>query len=486
MIVKKEVRELLKSDETYRIEKTVSVTNTDKFSQAICAFSNDMPASGKNGYLIIGANDDGSLSGLTVSDELMKNISAIRSDGNILPLPVMNVEKFTFDEGDILVVEVKPSLYPPVRYRGRVYIRIGPRKDFASEEEERLLSERRTAKMVTFDMVPCQNATLDDINTKIIMTEFLPKAIDHEVLAQDKRNLKEQMASLRLYDLRLDCPTYAAVILFGKNPKYFLPGNYIQFVRFAGEDKASDIENEKTINGNLWEMLPKLDVLLDYSIIEQRPVAISTLKEKTIFNYPQWAVRELLMNAVMHRDYQSNTPIRLYHFRNRLEIMNAGGLYGNARPENFPTVNDYRNPILSEAMKLLGYVNKFNRGIDRVQMVLKENGNPLAQFTVDKLTVFEVVVSEPNLDLSKGTKLSTKSGTKSGTKSYEEIKEAILVFCSVPQSLTDIADQLGYKDKSKFRTKYINPLLGKYIEMTIPDKPNSSLQRYVTIPKSKK
>lgn len=81
---------------TYRVEKTISSTNTDKFSQAICAFSNDMPASGKNGYLIIGANDDGSLSGLKVTDELMKNISAIRSDGNILPLPVMNVEKFSF------------------------------------------------------------------------------------------------------------------------------------------------------------------------------------------------------------------------------------------------------------------------------------------------------------------------------------------------------------------------------------------------------
>lgn len=96
MIQKDDVLALLKSDETYRVEKTISSTNTDKFSQAICAFSNDMPASGKSGYLIIGANDDGSLSGLKVTDELMKNISAIRSDGNILPLPVMNVEKFSF------------------------------------------------------------------------------------------------------------------------------------------------------------------------------------------------------------------------------------------------------------------------------------------------------------------------------------------------------------------------------------------------------
>lgn len=74
--------------------------------------------------------------------------------------------------------------------------------------------------------------------------------------------------------------------------------------------------------------------------------------------------------------------------------MNPGGLYGKARPENFPTVNDYRNPIIAEGMKVLGYVNKFNRGIDRVQKILSENGNPPAQFDVDKLTVFAVNVGE--------------------------------------------------------------------------------------------
>ncbi|MGL5561798.1 MAG: BF3164 family lipoprotein [Tannerellaceae bacterium] len=171
-----------------------------------------------------------------------------------------------------------------------------------------------------------------------------------------------------------------------------------------------------------------------------------------------------------------DTPIRLYQFANQVEIMNAGGLYGNARPENFPTVNDYRNPIVSEAMKLLGYVNKFNRGVDRVQTVLKENGNPLAEFTVDKLTVFEVVVEE--------SKSNFHGGTKSGTKSFDEIKALILELCTTPQSLADIAEKLGYSDKTKFRVKYIKPLLGTYIEMTIPDKPKSRLQRSVNLNKS--
>ena len=164
MIEHEELHRLLNSTETYRVERTVSTSNMDKFCEAICAFSNDMPNSRKNGYLIIGAHDNGSLSGLKVDDALMKKIAAIRSDGNILPMPVMNTDKFSFEEGDLLVVEVTPSYSTPVRYRGRTFIRIGPRKDIASIEEERILTERATASLATFDMLPCREATIDDLH----------------------------------------------------------------------------------------------------------------------------------------------------------------------------------------------------------------------------------------------------------------------------------------------------------------------------------
>lgn len=126
MITKEEVLAMLKSTERYRIERTISTTNMDKFCEAICAFSNDLPDSRKKGYLILGAHDNGELCGLKVDDDLQKKISAIRSEGNILPLPVMSVEPFEFPEGDLLVVEVSPSMLPPVRYRGRTFVRIGP------------------------------------------------------------------------------------------------------------------------------------------------------------------------------------------------------------------------------------------------------------------------------------------------------------------------------------------------------------------------
>ena len=89
----KELQDILKIDESYRIERTVSTGNMDKFQEAICAFANDLPGKRQKGYLLIGVEDGGRLSGLKVDDALMKKISGIRSDGNILPLPVMNTEK---------------------------------------------------------------------------------------------------------------------------------------------------------------------------------------------------------------------------------------------------------------------------------------------------------------------------------------------------------------------------------------------------------
>lgn len=151
MVIKEEVLELLQSTETYRIERTSSTGDMDKFQEAICAFSNDLPNSRKKGYLILGAYDNGTLSGLRVDDALMKRIAGIRSDGNILPLPIMSVERVELEGGDLLVVEVSPALVPPVRYRGRTFIRIGPRRDIATESEERVLLEKRTSYMATFD-----------------------------------------------------------------------------------------------------------------------------------------------------------------------------------------------------------------------------------------------------------------------------------------------------------------------------------------------
>ena len=446
----------------------------DKFQEAICAFANDLPGSRKKGYLLIGVDDDGKISGLTVDDALMKRISAIRSDGNILPLPIMNTEKVQTEQGDVLVVEVTPSFDTPVRYRGRTFVRIGPRRDIATAEEERILSERCASSLPTFDTYPCRDASIDDIDTSVIVKEYLPKAIDADVLAKDQRPLEEQLASLHLYNMQWNCPTYAALIMFGKNPKYFMPGAYIQFVRFKGNDNGGEILNERRFDGCLYKSLPLLENFIRDGIVTKRPVSISILREKDVLNYPYKALRELMMNAVMHRDYQSNMPTRIYQYDNHIEIMNPGGLYGQARPENFPHVNDYRNSVVAEMMKTLNYVNMFNHGISEVQELLKENNSPVAEFNVNYLTAFSVVVrDEENLDCS--TTVQQLFTTLS-----PQVKSLIVNLKDKQVSASELQLFTNRSPQSKqlFIKQFITPYLGVILAMTHPENPHHPRQKY--------
>ncbi len=97
---------------------------------------------------------------------------------------------------------------------------------------------------------------------------------------------------------------------------------------------------------------------------------------------------QLKTNAVQ----MMRSKIRFYEFADRIEISNTGGLYGAARPDNFPHQNDYRNPVLAEAMKILGYVNRFNRGIATAKKALLDNGNPEPVFKYDLPLQFGVTV----------------------------------------------------------------------------------------------
>lgn len=376
---------LLSDLETDRVERTVSMTDTDKFCQAICAFANDLPNHRQPGYLLIGVKDDGSLSGLNVSVELLQDLGAIRANGNVLFPPVMTVSKFSLKGGDVAVVEVIPSDMPPVRYKGRVYIRVGPRKAIANEQEERILSERRTATVRHFDARPCLEATLEDLALGQF-DAYRREAVDAETIAANNREVEQQLASLRMFDLERNCPTNAGILLFGKNPRFFLPGAYVQYLKQPGASLTDMPEDQAEISGDLGSVLRELELRIK-TIIQTSMHQISTLEERLLQDYPEWALRELLMNAIVHRNYESNTPVRFYAFSDHIEIHSPGSLYGEATKSNFPTRNSYRNPVIAEAMKSLGFVNRFGYGVQRAQALLKENGNREAEFEFDEHTV---------------------------------------------------------------------------------------------------
>lgn len=389
MITKEELEELLPKLEQDRIEKTISVNDANKFGEAICAFANDLADHKKPGYLIVGARDDGTKAKMNISEQNLQTLLSFRNDGRIVPPPSLIVEKFVFPDGELAVVEVQPHFLPPVRFNGKVCVRAGIRRGVANEADERILTEKRTAFARTFDVLPCKGSSLDDISTELFKLRYLPAAIDADTLRENNRNLEEQLASLKFYDLRENCPTYAGILMFGTNPRFYVPGAYVQFVRFTGDDEASDFDFEHRFDGDLTTQLGQMDEFIKANIVKQ---VLPELGGDYVSSYPLRAVKELLFNAVIHKDYQSNAPVRFYEFSDRIEISNAGGLYGKARPENFPNENDYRNPALSEAARNLGYINAFNVGVKAAMAALKRNGSPEPEFIKDQPTSFLVKI----------------------------------------------------------------------------------------------
>lgn len=130
-----ELLALLDSLESDRVERKESFRGDvpKKARQAVCAFANDLPNNNEPGVLFIGAKDNGEPSGLLVTDQLLLALADMKTDGNILPLPVLSVEKRMLKEAEMAVVTVMPSDMPPVKYDGRIWIRTGPRRSIANE-----------------------------------------------------------------------------------------------------------------------------------------------------------------------------------------------------------------------------------------------------------------------------------------------------------------------------------------------------------------
>lgn len=145
---------LLRDLESDRVERKEALSDKDRVCEAICAFANDLANNRSEGVAFIGADDKGNPVGLPITDQLLLDLSDLRSNGNIHPFPSMTVQKRTVVGIDLAVVEVLPSDMTPIRFKGRTCIRVGPRRGIATAEEERRLTEKRRAGDLPFDLRP--------------------------------------------------------------------------------------------------------------------------------------------------------------------------------------------------------------------------------------------------------------------------------------------------------------------------------------------
>ena len=385
-----ELAALLQGGESHQVECKRNANDSNAIHQNICAFANDLPDTGRPGVIFVGVEDDGTCACIDVDDELLRTLAQMRSDGSIQPLPFIRVDKKTIDGCEMAVVQVASSENPPLRYRGRVWLRVGPTVQSASPEEEQRLVERRRASSRSFDMRPVTDASLENLEIEYLRTNYLSAAVSREVLEQNRRPLTQQLLSLRL--LSHGAPTWGALIAFGRDPQSWVPGAYVQFLRIAGAFLTDPIRNRKELTGRLDDVMTRMEDLVEINISESTDLT-SQAREIRRPDYPIEALRQLTNNAVMHRNYEStNAPTRVYWFDDRIEIRSPGGLYGSVTPQNIHTgETDYRNPLIAEIMYHLGFAQRFGMGIQLAKERLEQNGNPPPEFACSATHVSVIV-----------------------------------------------------------------------------------------------
>ncbi|MFM8745156.1 MAG: ATP-binding protein [Aestuariivirga sp.] len=372
------------------VERKRSLSDKDKIRQAICAFANDLPGHGKPGTIFIGQNDDGTCAGLKIDDQVLLELSQLRDDGLLQPIPSLTVARKSLDNCDVAVVEVYPSQNPPVRLNGRPWIRVGPRRAVATGEEERRLLEKRRWGALPFDAQGVAGADEHELDLARLQLELLRALVPSDVLMANDRPINQQLKALRLLNNE-GSPTVSGLLTAGKSPQTWIPGSYIQFLRIDGIELTDPLLDSRTISGTLPDQISELDRLMAVNIRVGSKVGGALRLDAP--DYPIVALRQLSRNALVHRSYEgTNSPVRITWYADRIEILSPGGPYGQVNAGNFGTgVTDYRNPTIAGLMVQLGFMERFGIGIAIAQKALAENGNPPVRFEVNDQFVLAIV-----------------------------------------------------------------------------------------------
>lgn len=213
-----ELLALFRLSESDRVERKENNTHPDRVREVICAHANDLPNHRATGVIFIGQRDDLTCAQLNVDDRLLQTLAGYRQEGRVLPFPTMSVRRVVLDGCPVAVIEIEPSDNPPVRFDGRVWIRVGPRRAIATAEEERRLVEKRRWGSLPYDAHGIRGATLDDLDLRRFQLEYLPMAVSPEALAQNQRTQDDQLRALRLVNAD-GTPTVTAMLVLGIEPQ---------------------------------------------------------------------------------------------------------------------------------------------------------------------------------------------------------------------------------------------------------------------------
>lgn len=473
-----------------KIQKMKCETNTLELKSAesgcpkrlydtLSSFSNQ----DEGGIIVFGISEDDGFKEKGVYDvnDLQKKVNeqALQMEPVVRPL-ITAAEKdgrfFVSAEIPGIDLAERPCFY---RGHGRLkgsFIRIGESDEQMTEYE--IYSYDAFRKKYQDDIRTVQRATLSALNQSA-----LNRYIDR--LKQGKPNLAglEDREIYELMSITRDGEvTLSAALLFSPYPQAYFPQLCVTAIAVPGKE-IGDLGNagerfidNKRIEGSLPEMLDGAIQFVRKNMRTKTIINPETGRREDKTDYPITAVREAIVNALVHRDYSIQTegmPIQLIMYEDRMEIRNPGGIYGRTGANQLGKVQpDTRNPVLAGALEVLGITENRYSGIPTIRKVMKEYGLPQPVFSDERGSFTVRFGKEPEHKLM-----------SDATAEIAKIADRDLIsFCETPRSRDEICEFLNLKSKAYVVKEYVAPLIEEgLIEMSIPEKPRSSHQRYFTI-----
>ncbi len=342
---------------------------TEKALEDIAAFSNT-----NGGVVFIGIDREGNVVGFKGTEEDIQKISnQISSNLGITPRIIIENLK----EKPILKIIVEPARFI-VSYKGRYLKRVGStNRNFPPHELAARIVELQGK---SWDLLP-SNFTVNDLDNAAFK-KFTDMA-KSKIVSIQNTNTKTALQNLNLIDkfnLR-----NGTILLFGKDPQKAFPQAKVTVGLFT--EDGTEILDHKEFEGNLWEQLTGVINYFQYALRSELKIQIdglspNELQHKETWEYPLEALRELLINALIHRDYTSQSHIQIRIYPDRIEFWNPGELPPNLKPENLlkehPSIP--RNPLLARIFFYAGFIEQWGTGTLRVIKACQERGFPVPRF----------------------------------------------------------------------------------------------------------
>ncbi|MBR5091374.1 MAG: putative DNA binding domain-containing protein [Ruminiclostridium sp.] len=463
-----------KSESNY-IEIKAAKNGCPKIFDTLSSFSNQQGG----GKIVFGIDESSNyeICGVYDAADLQKKImeQSQQMEPSVRPLcTVADIDGKTIVCAEIQEIDnyLKPCFYKGAGRLKGSYIRVGDADRQMSEYE--VYSYEAFKKKIQDELRPAERASYDDLNT-VALEKYL---LDVKIKKKNLSALPDEKIC-RLQGFTTDGqPTLAGIMLFSDYPQAFYPQLCITAVSVPGTEMSmvgsvgERFIDNKRIDGTLTQMLDEAILFVRKNTRQKTIIDPDTGKRNDRSDYPTEAVRELILNALVHRDYSIHTdsaPITIRIYSDRLEIENPGGLYGRMTLDQLGKVSaDTRNPFIANALELMGVTENRYSGIPTVLAAMENYGLPAPKFESER-GVFRVT-------LYNGDAQPRKEGY------LDDNELLILDFCRTPRSRDELAALFDGKMTIAYvMSKYVHKLIADgNLKLTIPDKPKSKMQKYVS------